>query len=194
LDQMQDSLSNAVQITPSRACLAESLPAELDQLMRLYVEPLKVARVRTQTGRAGIAGRIRTEFERAGVWGALSKRIPAARYTSPGDPLKLHCGYRAATAAAIRMFHAVSLAGDVEAAKSLAFSASPLREGVRRIEGTELELTAVIESLRSGPEQDDEASERYRFGVETMERQAIRVVTVNDLARAAETARRELGM
>jgi hypothetical protein len=35
---------------------------------------------------------------------------------------------------------------------------------------------------------------RYRFGVETMERQEIRVVTLNDLARAAATAQRELGL
>ena len=32
--------------------------------------------------------------------------------------------------------------------------------------------------------------ERYRFGVETMEGQEIRVMTVADLARVAETARR----
>jgi hypothetical protein len=34
--------------------------------------------------------------------------------------------------------------------------------------------------------------ERYRFGVEAMERQEIRVVTVSDLVRVAETARMEL--
>jgi hypothetical protein len=34
--------------------------------------------------------------------------------------------------------------------------------------------------------------ELYRFGVSTMEREAIRVLTVADLGRVAETARREL--
>ena len=32
----------------------------------------------------------------------------------------------------------------------------------------------------------------YRFGVETMERERIRVLTTSDLGRVAETARREL--
>ena len=47
------------------------------------------------------------------------------------------------------MFQAVSLEGDVEAAKGLAFSAPQLREGVGRVEAAKLELTAVVEPLRS---------------------------------------------
>jgi hypothetical protein len=67
-----------------------------------------------------------------------------------------------------------------------------LAEGVERVEGSRLELTAIVESLRAVSDTEDEAMERYRFGVEAMERQEIRVVTLNDLARVAETARREL--
>jgi hypothetical protein len=144
---------------------------------------------------------MRTEFERAGVWGMMRKRIAAAMYTRAGDPLKIDCGYRAEggldttdSPAMIRMFQAVSLESDVESAKVLAYSAPQLREGVGRVESARLELTAVVEPLRMVAAEDDEASERYRFGVETMERQEIRVVTLNDLARAAETARRELGL
>jgi hypothetical protein len=58
-------------------------------------------------------------------------------------------------------------------------------------------MTAVVESLRSVANADDasdESTERYRFGVETMERQEIRVITLSDLARAAATAQRELGL
>jgi len=92
------------------------------------------------------------------------------------------------------MFHAVSLEGDVEMAKVLAFTAEQMREGVARVEGTTLELTAVVEPLRLISEVEDEARERYRFGVETMEQRAIRVVTLSDLARVAATARYELGL
>jgi hypothetical protein len=90
------------------------------------------------------------------------------------------------------MFQAVSLEGDVEAAKGLAYSAPQLREGVLRVESAKLELTAVVEPLRTVSDIEDEAMERYRFGIEAMEQQEIRVVTVNDLARVAETARAEL--
>ena len=191
---LEDTLSNSVQMTEVRASLAESMPAELDQLMRMYVEPLKVKQERKRTGRAAIAGSMRTEFERAGVWGLMRKRIAASLYTRAGDPMKIDCGYRAdlQNAGVVRMFQAVSLEGDVEGAKGLAYSAPQLMEGVQRVEGAALELTAVVEPLRTVSELEDEAMERYRFGVEAMERQAIRVVTVSDLARVAATARVEL--
>jgi len=197
MEILEDTLANSVQMTEVRACLAESLPAEIEQLMKMYVEPLRVKTERKRTGRAAIAGAMRTEFERAGVWGLMRKKIAASLYTRAGDPMKIDCGYRAgardATAGGvIRMFQAVSLEGDVEAAKGLAYSAPQLIEGVQRVEAARLELTAVVEPLRTVSDTEDEAMERYRFGVEAMERQEIRVVTLNDLARVAETARVEL--
>ena len=65
-------------------------------------------------------------------------------------------------------------------------------EGVARVENARLELTAIVEPLRAVSNTEDEAMERYRFGIEAMERQAIRVVTLSDLARVAATARMEL--
>ena len=94
MEMLEDTLSNSVQMTEVRACLAESLPAEMEQLMRMYVEPLKVKVERKRTGRAAIAGAMRTEFERAGVWGLMRKRIAASLYTRAGDPMKIDCGYR----------------------------------------------------------------------------------------------------
>ena len=190
MEILEDTLANSVQMTEVRACLAESLPAEIEQLMKMYVEPLKVKTERKRTGRAAIAGAMRTEFERAGVWGLMRKRISASLYTRAGDPMKIDCGYR--PNGVIRMFQAVSLEGDVEAAKGLAYSAPQLMEGVQRVESVRLELTAIVEPLRAVSDTEDEAMERYRFGVEAMERQEIRVVTLNDLARVAETARVEL--
>ena len=189
---LEDTLSNSLQITQAKACLAESVPTEMEQLMRMYVEPLKVKVERKKSGRAAIAGAMRTEFERVGVWGLMRKRIAASLYTRAGDPMKIDCGYRADAGGVIRMFQAVSLEGDVEGAKGLAYSAPQLREGVARVENATLELTAVVESLRAVSDAEDEAGERYRFGVEAMERQEIRVVTLSDLARVAETARMEL--
>jgi Protein of unknown function (DUF3037) len=189
---IEDSFSNSIQMTEGRACLAESVGAELDLLMKMYVEPLKVKQDRRRTGRAAIAAAMRGEFERAGVWAMMRKKIAASIYTQAGDPMKIDCGYR--PNGVIRMFHAVSLEADVEAAKVLAWSAPRLHEGVLRVEGAKLELTAVVEPLRQGSDQDEdtESGERYRFGVDTMEGQQIRVVTVSDLARVAETARVEL--
>ena len=192
LRRLSESLSLNVQMTEPKAYLAESLPAGMEELMRIYVESQARERTQRLSGRAGIQARMRTEFERAGVWDLLRKRIAAADYTRPGDPLRIDAGDR--PNGVIRMFHAVSLEPGVEMAKVLAFSAAGLRDGVERVEKAELELTAVVEpAARLGA--TDEEPERlamYRFGVETMEEHRIRVLTTSDMERVAATARREL--
>ena len=189
---LNESLSLSVQMTEAKAYLAESLPAGMEELMRLYVEPPARERIPRLSGRAGIQAKMRTEFERAGVWELLRKRIAASEYTRPGDPLRIDVGYR--PNGVIRMFHAVSLEPGVEMAKVLAFSAAGLRAGVERVEKASLELTAVIEpAARLGAsDEEPERLEMYRFGVETMEEHQIQVLTTSDLGRVAETARREL--
>ncbi len=187
---LEDSLSNGLQLTEAKACLAESLPAELDRLVKLYVEPRKREPASRLSGRQKVVRRMRHEFERAGVWGVMNKRIAASRYTHPGDPLRLDCGYR--PNGLIKMFHAVSLDGDMDMAKVLAFSMPKLREGVERAESAALELTAIVEPLRELRSREEEDIAQYRFGVEAMESAAIRVLTTSDLGRVAETARREL--
>ena len=194
--RLEESLSNSVQMTEPKAYLAESLPAGMDELMRLYVEPPPKERVPRLSGRAAIQATMRREFEHAGVWDLLRKRIAAAAYTRPGDPLRLDLGYRptAAKLGQVRMFHAVSLDPGLDTAKVLAFTSAALRAGVQRVENADLELTAIVEpAARLGATEDDpERLEMYRFGIETMEEHQIRVLTTSDLGRVAETARREL--
>ena len=189
---LEESLSLNVQMTQAKAYLAESLPAGVEELMRLYVDPPPREHAARLSGRAALQARMRSEFEHVGVWDLLRKRIAAADYTRPGDPLRIDLGYR--PNGMVKMFHAVSLELGVEMAKVLAFSAAALRAGVERIEKAELELTAIVEpAARLGA--TDEEPERlamYRFGVETMEEHRIRVLTTSDLGRVAETARREL--
>jgi hypothetical protein len=189
---LEDSLSLNVQMTEPKAYLAESIPAGMEELMRVYVEPPARERSSRLSGRAAIQSRMRLEFEHAGVWDLLRKKISAAEYTRPGDPLRIDVGYR--PNGVVRMFQAVSFDPGLETAKVLAFSAAALRAGVERVEKAELELTAVIEpAARVGAtDQEPERLELYRFGVETMEEHGIRVLTTSDMGRVAETARREL--
>jgi hypothetical protein len=189
---LEEALSLSVQMTEAKAYLAESIPAGVEELMRLYVDPPPREKVPRLAGRAAIQQRMRSEFEHAGVWDLLRKRIAAAEYTRPGDPLRIDLGYR--PNGVIRMFHAVSLEPGLEMAKVLAFSAGALKAGVERVEKAELELTAIIEPAAKLGATDDEPERLavYRFGVETMEEHRIRVLTTSDLGRVAETARREL--
>jgi hypothetical protein len=210
LPLLESSLSNSIQMTEPRAVLAENLTTEMEQLMRLYVEPMASPRQSTHTsrrasstGRTAIQTMMRTNFEKAGVWPLMNKRLAAERYTRKGDPLRIDCGYRREVQDSLgesyRMFQAVSLEGDGELARALAYAAPELQEGVFRVDGAPLVLTAVVEPLRAivgeeGLLEGGELADRYRFGVETMERSQIRVVTMSDLARVAATAQRELGL
>lgn len=189
---LDESFSNNIQMTEPKGYLAESLPAGLEELMRLYVDPPKRERLPRLSGRAAILSDMRAEFEHAGVWDLLRKRIAASDYTRPGDPLRIDAGYR--PNGTIRMFHAVSLEPGVELAKVLAFSAAGLRAGVERVEKASLELTAIVEPISKIADagEETESVAMYRFGVETMEEAQVRVLTTTDMNRVAETARREL--
>jgi hypothetical protein len=189
---LEDSFSNAIQITEAKAYLAESMISGIEELMRLYVEPRKRQAAIRKSGRQAIHAKMRSQFERVGVWDFMRKRIAISGYTKPGDPLRIDCGYR--PNGVVRMFHAVSLDSDTEWPKVLAFSAAAIREGVARVENAKLELTAVVEPIAAVTTDREDADRvaQYRFSVETMEAEDIRVLTTNDLPRVAETAQREL--
>jgi hypothetical protein len=189
---LDESLSLNVQITEPKAYLAESMPAGMEELLRMYVDPPKRERVSRLSGRAAIQSAMRDEFERAQVWTLMRKQIRASDYTRPGDPLRIDAGYR--PNGIIKMFHAVSLDPGVEMAKILAFSSASLRAGVERLEKAQLQLTAIVEpAARIGAtDEQPERLELYRFGIETMEEHQIRVLTTTDLPNIAAAARREL--
>jgi hypothetical protein len=189
---LEASFSNGLQITESKAYLAESFLAGLEDLMRRYVDTPRRERSQRRSGRSALHAAMRTRFEEAGVWTLMRKQIAAATYTKPGDPLRIDCGYR--PNGVVRMFQAISLESDADDAKLLAFSAFSLIAGVKRVDKADLELTAIVEPIRQaeGDEPSEDRITQYRFGVEIMEEHTIRVLTSSDLPRIAETARREL--
>ena len=189
---LDESMSLNVQLTEPKAYLAESLPAGMEELMKMYVDPPKRERIARLSGRAALQAAMRDEFERAQVWNLMRKQIRDSEYTRPGDPLRIDAGYR--PNGIIRMFHAVSLDPGVEMAKVLAFSSASLRAGVERVEKAQLELTAIVEPAQKigATDEQPERLELYRFGIETMEEHQVRVLTTTDLPNLAATARREL--
>jgi hypothetical protein len=192
-EMLEDSFSNSLQLSEAKGCLATSVRAEVAELLRLYVEPpRRQAPSRKVSGRAALVQRMRGEFERAGVWRLMNKRIAAARYTQMGDPLRLDCGYR--SNGTVRLFQAVSLQSDADAAKVMAFTMPALAAGVERVEMRKLQWNAVIEPLRELEEDGEEIVAQYRYGVRVMEQAGLRVLTALDLERAAQTARQELNV
>ena len=150
LRRINDSFSNTLQLSPVKACLAESPRQELGRLAEMYLESRRGREEKTRpaSGRAAIFQRMRVAFEHAGVWNLpqMRKRIAVSQYTRPGDPLKIDCGYQ--PNGVVKLFHAVSLATEVDSAKVLAFSYPLIAEGIRKKEKAKTELTAIVEEDR----------------------------------------------
>lgn len=186
LRRIQDSFSNALQPTEFQGCLAESPTAEADELARLYLERPRRRQQRELSARQAIFQKMRSEFESAGVWPLMSQNIAVSRYTRSGDPLKIDCGY--SPNGTVKLFHAVPLATDANAAKILAFTFPQLRQGIAQAEGKQAELTAVVED--DLPIEDDAVS----FARETLEQYAIGIVPVGSMPDVAAQAAREMGI
>ncbi len=188
LRRINDSFSNSIQLSPVKACLTQSPQLEIEQLARLYLQTAKrESRAAARSARQQIFAHMQDEFEKAGVWGQLRKAIPAAQYTGAGDPLKIDCGYK--PNGVVRMFHALSLTSDVDAAKVLAFSYPQIAAGIARAEHAKTELTAIIEQPAG-----NKSAGPLDFALETLKRNFIHVATVQQMPQIAETARRELGL
>jgi hypothetical protein len=180
---LEEGLSNTLQITPAKAVLTESPVKELGELARTYLESEARGR-RAVGGRRVIYRAMREAFETAGVWAVGRHDIKLANYGAKGDPLKIDFGYR--PNGVIRMFQALSLETDRDAAKVLAFSYPTLRDGLRRAENASSELTAVVEDELN---REDEA---VGFALATLAASEIRVAAVNEMPAYAERARVEM--
>ena len=184
---IDDSFSGALQLSPAKACLTESPAVELGRLADMYLERVRrPAGKGAAAGRQAIARRMREAFEQAGVWELpqMRKQIPVWKYTHPGDPLKIDCGYQ--PNGEVKLFHAVSLASEVDAAKVLAFTYPQIREGIARVEKAKTLLTAIVE------DDLDRNDEPIAFAWDTLVRSDIVVTPVAGLATVAETARQDL--
>jgi len=185
LRSIDESFSNLLQPSPTKGCLTESPAQELARLAEMYLERVRQPAARgAAAGRQAIVQHMRDAFEQAGVWGLMYKRIEVATYTHPGDPLKIDCGYR--PNGELKLFQAVSLVSDVDAAKILAFTYPQLQEGIARVEQIKTSLTAIVE--------DDlvRTDESVAFALDTLARSKIKVEAQAQLPRLAEEARQEL--
>ncbi|HEX9198348.1 MAG TPA: DUF3037 domain-containing protein [Acidobacteriaceae bacterium] len=183
--RMQDTFSNAIRLTPTKAVLADSPQEEIARLAEMYLERVKKG-ARTTSGRMQIFQTMRGEFERQGVWAMMRHNVAVSEYTHKGDPLKIDAAYR--PNGTVHMYQALSLETDVNAAKVLAFSYPKIREGVMRSEKAETALTAIVES------ELDREDDVTMFALETLSASRIMVATTADLPRIGLSIRQKMGL
>jgi hypothetical protein len=184
MSKLEESLSNTVQLSAAKGCLTDDPRKEIEELASLYLETKRVGEKREAMGRQKLLGGMKAAFEQAGVWAHLRQGIAVAQYTHKGDPLKIDCGYR--PNGVVKLFQAVSLATDVNAAKVLAYSYPRIAEGIQRDERAATSLTAVVEDELS---LGDEA---IQFALTIMEQSGIQTAGASTMPGIAELARKEL--
>jgi len=183
LRQMEDSFSNAIQLSATQRCLAEDPVAEIEAVASMYLEAAKVGGKREASGRQRILGKMRDAFEQAGV-AKLVLPVPVAPYTKKGDPFQFDFGYR--VAGEIKLFQAVSLRAGVDAAVLLAARYPKIVPVMSKVAGAAPVLTAVIDDdLERG-------QESVQFALSMMEDERIRIAVAAEMPMIAEVARREL--
>lgn len=142
---MRESYSNLIQLAPAQTCLLREPQTEIQRLFESYVGPRAEGFPPADT-RLRIKQQLTTALVRARVWDQLEKRIPAERWTHPGDAFRFDFGYRPLQVQGkpnghIKFIHALSLHRDTELAKVLVYTL----DHVRRAEPAE--MTTVVEGF-----------------------------------------------
>ncbi|MGA9144001.1 MAG: DUF3037 domain-containing protein, partial [Candidatus Acidiferrales bacterium] len=135
LEKLDQTLSNALQLSPRKGLLAEDFDAELDRLYHDHVAP--PPRMRggiVESTRGWIKARLNDVFRRRRV-PRLERNIRVEGFTQPGDPMRLDYGY---TNGVRGYLQAVALGRDTAQAKVLAYTAERIRA---RLPGAE--FTAI---------------------------------------------------
>jgi hypothetical protein len=161
LDEMQQSLSNLIQLAPARPVLAAEPQALLAQLFERLVGK-RPADLPAADTRMRIKQCLVGALRRAGVFNdqRFEKRIPAEPLTHAGNPFHFDFGYRPLTTAGkpnghLKLVHALSLHRDHELASVLSLTMGYVRDH------QPAELTAIIEGW---PMRGDKiASHSYRI-------------------------------
>ena len=166
--KLEETLSNALQLSPQKGVLTEDLDAELDRLYRDHVEPPVYRRTVAEllASRSGIRARARDVFRRAGLLRKMEQHFRVEEFTYPGDTLRLDFAYRANGTRGFA--HALTLAGGATQAKVLAFTAEAIR--------SKLEHTAFAALTEAPPWTGDR---QHQFITRLLEDQGIELVSAN---------------
>ena len=95
LAKWDDTLSNALQLSPQKGTLAQDLDAELERLYNDHVAvrrgPIRVGAANTRSQMLSYCEQV---FRQAGLWERIQKRVPVSEFTFPGDPMRFDYAYR----------------------------------------------------------------------------------------------------
>ncbi len=182
LANLEDTLSNVLQIGPKKAVLTRDFEAELDRLFHDHVEPPPYRApggAERESSRGMLRLRAREAFLRAGILGRFERGVRVAEFTTAGDPFKLDYAYR--NNGARGYVHALPLGRGAAPARELAFTAECIRSRLPAAE-----FTAITEI----PPQP--GNDRHAFVAGLLESRRIALVAVAGLDKYAQELRAKL--
>jgi len=185
LSQLVDErFGSSLDVAPSKGVLTEDPAKEMEVLAEMYFAPAgRGERAQARTGRGAILVAMKEAFADVNVLDLMQRDMDVVKYTGLGDPFRIDFGYR--VGGAVKMFHAVSLAVNVDQALALAYRYSRIEAGMRQ-EQLQASLTAVVDE---GPELKKEKTE---FAIGMLGQSSVRVRVVGEMTAVAEDVRREL--
>ena len=184
LQLVSERFGTLLDVAPAKAVLTDDPSKEMEILTSMYLIPMERGeRVQQRTGRIAIVNTMKEAFTGAGVIELMQRDMDVVRYTGQGDPFRIDFGYRVGNA--VKMFHAVSVATNVDQALALAYRYSRVEAGMRQ-EQLQSSLTAVIDQGLAL------LDEKTRFGIEMLEQNSVRVRTVSEMSEIASEVRREM--
>ncbi len=181
---MSERFGTMIEVAPTKAVLTDDPAKEMDLLTGMYLVPMaRGESAQQRTGRVAIVSTMREAFIEAGVLELMHRDLDVVKYTGQGDPFRIDFGYRVGSA--VKMFHAVSVAANVDQALALAYRYSRVDAGMRQ-EQLQASLTAVVDQGMALQE------EKTRFAIGMLEQNSVRVRAVGEMAEIAGEVRREL--
>jgi len=182
---VNERFGTMIDVAPTKAVLTEDPVKEMEVLTSMYLAPLargEQLQPCRGKGRLAIVSTIKDEFAKIGVLELIQRDLDVGKYTGPGDPFRIDFGYRAG--GLVKMFHAISVASNVDPALALLYRYSLVATGMRE-EGLQASLTAVVD------ERSALAEERTLFAIGRLKQHSVRVESVEMVAEVASEVHRD---
>lgn len=184
MQQLEDSFSNMIQLSPVKGCLSDNPEKEIKDLTSLYCEHGDFSNHWEPTGRQLIVSQMIEAFQQANLLKLLLRNVPMSPYTKPGDPLKLDFG--CVTKTGLQFFHALSLKSSVNQAITLASRYPKVASHIKTVTNLHPQLTAVVDDNL------DRSSEQIDFALSMLSDSQIQVATAQEIPAIANVMRKEI--
>ncbi len=180
---VSERFGSMIDVSPTKAVLTNDPGKEMEALASIYLAPMKpCGRALRRTGRIAIMSTMKEVFSSAGVLELVQRELVVEKYTGPGDPFRVDFGYQ--VNGLVKMFHAVSVASNVDQALALLYRYGLVVPGMQQ-EGLQAALTAVVD------ERSALAEEKVRFAIGRLKQHCVRVEPVEKAAEIADEVRQD---